>query len=156
MNLHKKKNLLSYLPIILTLVFYFAGAAMIKKADVEHLKKKGLATQEEYTYYDSEGEEHEGETLIEVHGLGTVLTYQNIYHASVILILPAIIIGTIVFGKGIDEIKCAVFANCIIGLFLIYLTTKEQILSTALFWLGIIAATFIDNSPTQERSHSHH
>lgn len=136
----------SYWPLILALVFYFAGVPFIHQGGVEHLKVMGIVNQEEYTYADSDGEEHEGETLMEVKGVGIVLTYKNVYFASVPMFFIAMFIGMIIFNhfdsrvKSEDSLKHIVFANCILGLILICLTTKQNIIPTILFWLGIISA----------------
>lgn len=131
--------------IVLALVFYFSGAFFMENPDIEPLKNKGIAKQEEYYYEDSDGEEHEGQTLIEIKGIGRVLTYSDIYLASIPLFLIAIFIGGFVLNNGEvfrnpDELKHVIFANCILGVLLIWLTTKGNIPSTVLFWLGIIAA----------------
>lgn len=68
-----------------------------KTPDIESLKQSGIATQEEYTYLDSEGEEHEGETLVEITGIGKILTYSDVYFAPIPLFLLAMLIGAFVF-----------------------------------------------------------
>lgn len=131
-------GLLMFIP----LVFYFAGAFFIHRADVEKLKKMGVAEQEEYTYYDSEGDEQEDETLISIIGIGDVLVYENIYFASIPLFFIAMIIGMVVY-RDMDskhELEHVVFANCILGLLLIRLSLPKNIIPTILFWLGIISA----------------
>lgn len=117
----------------------------IKPTNIELLKESEIASQEEYTYYDNDGEEHEEESLIEVTGIGKILTYKDIYFASIAMFLIAIIIGAIVFEGGIetrseDSLCHIIFANCVLGVLLIWLTSKETIVSTIFFWLGIIAA----------------
>lgn len=128
--------------ILIPIVFYIVGLIMIKPVDIDKLKDKGYAEQEEFTYFDSDGDEHEGETLISVSGLGKVLVYKDIYLASTSMLIIAYIIGAIVYrdtdGKlGMQHI---IFANCILGLLLIWLTSKANIIPTILFWLGIISA----------------
>ena len=123
--------------VLLTLLFYVAGVFCMKTPNVEELRQSGVATQEEYTYVDSEGEEHEGETLIDITGIGRVLTYKDVY--------LALIIGAFLFTKEGDivnsgELRHVVFANCIIGVFIIWLTPKTNILSTILYWLGIVSS----------------
>ncbi|MBO4588404.1 MAG: hypothetical protein J5711_05830 [Bacteroidales bacterium] len=142
-----KKNGFGFL-LILTLVFYIAGIFFMKPTDIEGLKEKGVAQQEEYTYEDSDGDEHEGLTLISIAGVGKILTYKDIYISSVSIWLLAMIIGCFL-EKGVETegeklFKYIIISNCVLGVLLIRLTTKEFILSTIFFWLGIITA-FIDS-----------
>ena len=138
-----------WLPFILTVAFYFSGAFFIKQPDIEKLKNMGIAHQEEYTYVDRYGEEHDDETLIEIKGIGGILTYKDIYGAAVALIVPSMFVGWLIFGSNgertpssKDSLKHIMFADCILGLLLIWLTSKENIPSTILYWLGIISAGF--------------
>lgn len=129
--------------LILAIVFYFAGAFFMKPVDVEPLKKMGLAQQEEYTYEDSEGEEYEGLSLIWIKGLGNVLTYKDVYLFSIPLFLLSLCFNFVIFGNEnyrYLELQCVVLANCVLGVLLFRLTTKGQIISTILFWLGIVAS----------------
>lgn len=137
MKLRSYRSLL----ILLPLIPYFAGAFFIKGNDLSYLSKIGVASQEEYTYYDNDGEE--SETLITLEGLGKVLTYSDVYIASVPMIVVFLTIGRIVFGDkdGRLQLETVIFGNCVLGVLLIYVTSKENILPTILFWVGIIIAT---------------
>ena len=129
--------------LILAIVFYFAGAFFMKPVDVEPLKKMGLAQQEEYTYEDSEGEEYEGFALIRLKGLGKVLTYKDVYLFSIPLFILSLFFSLLIFGVEEYrhfEVQCVVLANCVLGALLFKLTTKGFVISTILFWLGIIAS----------------
>lgn len=127
--------------IIFVLVFYFTGAFLMQSVDVESLKEMGIAKQEEYVYTDSNGDDHEGQTLIEIKGLGEVLTYKDIYLSSIPMFLLAALFGHFIFNKD-DTINYAMLANCVLGVLLVRLTSTGNIISTILFWLGIIAASF--------------
>lgn len=139
-----------WIPFILIIAFYTAGIILMKQPNIEWLKNAGIAHQEEYTYTDKDGEEHECESLIEIKGVGDVLTYKDIYLASIAFFVPAMIIGMIVFGENGDNFPTSkeslmhiVFANCILGVLLIWLTSKENIPSTIFYWLGIVSAMFL-------------
>lgn len=128
---------------IIPFAIYASGALLIEKTDISLLKARGYAEQEEYTYYDSEGEEREGETLIRIKGLGKVLTYSDVYLFSMPLFMVFPLIGRCIFGDdkgGNIDTKSVIFGNCVLGLLLVYLTTKGNILPTCLFWLGIIVS----------------
>ncbi len=142
--------------IVLALVCYFSGAVLMETPNVEPLKEIGVAEQEEYTYEDSNGDEHEGETLIDIRGIGRILTYRDIYLASIPIFFIALLFGGFILNNGDvfsnpDEIKHVVFANCILGVLLIWLTTVGNIPSTVLFWLGIIAAGHGDRIDKRKR-----
>lgn len=142
MNIIRKKPTLF---LIIAVAFYFSGVLFIKPDDIERLKEDGIVRQRDYTYVDSEGEEHEGSTLIEVVGMGKILTYRDVYFSSVGMFVVAMVIGALLFGGGEkttsdESLKHIVFANCILGVLLIRLTTKDTIWSTVMFWLGIIVA----------------
>lgn len=147
-----KKFYSSVWPLILALVFYFVGAVLVNQGDIDSLKEMGVVNQEEYTYTDSDGEEHEGETLMEVKGVGEVLTYKDIYSSSIPIFFAALILSSILF-KGSNngmQIKFIIFANCILGFLLIWLTTKQNIIPTILFWLGIISAASYKETNNEE------
>lgn len=131
--------------LVLTLVLYITGFFLIKSPDVGILKKAGLAEQEEYIVTNQDGEEYFAESLIDVKGLGKVLTYQEIYLFSIPLFFASMFLGCIIFNGGEISttrmsIRHAIFANCILGLLLIWVTSKANIPSTVLFWLGIFTA----------------
>ena len=133
----------TWFKLFLPVVFYFVGAAFIEKNTIDPLKRLGYAEQEEYSYVDRDGEEHEDETLIKIYGLGKILTYQDVYLASIPMFTLALLFGVFVHNgklENVDEVKYVVFANCILGAFLIWLTTRDNWIATLFFWLGIIAA----------------
>lgn len=119
----------------------------MNRQEVDYLKHIGIAEQNEYTYTTSDGEEHEGETLIDIQGLGPILTYRDVYLSSPALFLFAITIGCLSVGKNPLEtdsdrqLDFVVFMNCILAYFLIRLTTHENLYSTIFFCLGILAAS---------------
>ena len=128
---------------LLPVVFYTVGVTFIEKNNIEPSKRIGYAEQEEYSYYDRDGEEHEDETLIKIDGLGKILTYKDVYLESIPMFILALTFGYF-FKNGKleneDEIKYVIFANCILGILLISLTTRSNWGATLFFWLGIIAA----------------
>lgn len=128
-----------YIFIALAIICYFVGVAFITPNDVDTLKKKGISEQEEYTYIDNDGEEHEDKTLISIDGLGKVLTYRDVYFSALAMLVISMIAGRLSMGDK-EEFKHMVFGNCIIGVLLIYLTTKSNIIATILFWAGVVFA----------------
>lgn len=131
--------------IAITVLFYFTGFMLIDSQDVSQLKDAGLAEQEEYVVTNQDGEEFIEESLIDIKGLGKVLTYQEIYLFSIPLFFASMILGCIIFNGGEISttrmsMKHAIFANCVTGLLLIWVTSKANIPSTVLFWFGIFAA----------------
>lgn len=133
----------TWFKLFLPVAFYVAGIAFIERNNIEPLKQLGYAEQEEYSYVDRDGEEHEDETLIKIDGLGKILTYQNVYLASIPMFILALIFGVFVNNgklESVDEVRYVVFANCILGALLIWLTTRDNWIATFFFWLGIIAA----------------
>lgn len=130
--------------LLIPLAFYFTGFFLIEPTDIEQLRAEGVAEKEEYVYTDSEGEEHEGQTLITVKGLGEVLTYKDVYMSSIPLFILSMIFGKIALNSD-NELGCAAFANCIIGVFLLWLTSRTTIISTAMFWAGILSVGFVEN-----------
>lgn len=152
--MNKKKINSPLLLLALALVFYTTGFFFVKPMDIDSLKEAGIATQEEYTYIDQDGEEHEDETLITINKIGKILTYKDIYLASVPMLLIAMVIGAVLFGSGMkttsnDSLRHIIFANCVLGVLLIWLTSKGTIISTLSFWLGIISAYFALNSSSK-------
>ncbi|MBQ6047388.1 MAG: hypothetical protein IJL38_07225 [Bacteroidales bacterium] len=140
-----KINIKSYIPIFLiglSIVLYIAGVFFIN-SDTDPLLRTDIAQQKEYTYEDSDGEEHEDVSLIKIQGIGKILCYRDVYKLSVTFWLVALVVGTITFGFKIstqNEIKYIIFTNCIIGAILIYIATKDNIIPTIFFWSGIIVA----------------
>ncbi len=139
----KRKQFLSSSWILLfPIAFYVSGLFLIPNENIDHLKRIGYAEQHEYTWYDSDGEEHEDETLITIDGVGRILTYKDLYFSAITLFVPALVLGGIVFGQRVNGIKCLIFCNCLIGVTLLKLTTSQHLTSTILYWTGIAAAFF--------------
>lgn len=137
--------------LVLSVALYVGGFFFIKPTDIGQLKEIGVAVQEEYTYIDNEGEEHEGESYIKIAGIGNVLTYKDVYSASVAMIVIAMVIGAVLWGDGVkikshESLRHIVFANCILGVLLIWITTKETIVPTIFFWSGIVTAYIVVRS----------
>ncbi|MDE6247524.1 MAG: hypothetical protein K2M41_06755 [Muribaculaceae bacterium] len=131
--------------LILSIVFYIAGLFAMQKIDIEELKKTGAAEQEITTYINSDGEEQESESFIEIDGIGPLLTYKDIYLSVIPFTIISCILGRMIFNST-DEIRFMIYTNCIIGLLLVWLTTWANALSTILYWCGVIAGSFIPNS----------
>ena len=122
--------------------FYISGIFFLPEENIEYLKRIGYASQEEYTWTDREGEEHENVTLLSIDGVGKVLTYNTIYLSLIVLSIPSLVVGRLLFGEYANEIKCLIFCNTLIGITLLALSTREHIMSNILYWLGIISACF--------------
>lgn len=139
----KRNKRIKRLHIILGFIFYFCGLFLIKSVDIENLKQLGVAHQEEFLYTDSEGEEYEDITLIDIKGVGKIFTYRDVYLEGFTMLILALIMGEVYFGRG-EMGKCIIFAECIIGVLLLRLTTKANILPTILFWLCVVATYVAD------------
>lgn len=130
--------------LILTFVIYVLGFVLLKSPDVSQLREYGLGERDSYFVTNADGEEYVSESLIRIDGIGKVLTYKDVYLFSFPLLFASLIIGSIMFNGGVStsrmDIKHAIFANCVLGLLLIWVTTKENIIPTILFWLGILTA----------------
>lgn len=131
--------------LILTFVIYVLGFVLLKSPDVSQLREYGLGGRDSYFVTNADGEEYVSESLIRIDGIGKVLTYKDVYFFSFPLFFLSMIMGCIIFKGGEIstskmDIKHAIFANCVLGLLLIWVTTKENILPTILFWLGIFTA----------------
>lgn len=127
----------------MAIAFYSAGVICMMKPDSETLNRSGLGEQEEYTYYDSEGEEHTSVLLYNIEGVGKILTYRDAYFLCIPLFVISLFFNRIAYGEekhGEHEFHTVIFDNCLLGVLLIYMTTKGYILSTVFYWLGIIAA----------------
>ena len=141
---------------IFTLVLYVLGFILMKSPDAAQLKEAGLAEREEYIVTNQDGEESMAESLLDINGLGKVLTYKDIYLFSIPLFFASLFLGCIIFNGGEIstsrmDMKHAIFANCILGILLIWLTSKANIPSTVLFWLGIFTTgigVFLDINAT--------
>ena len=131
--------------LILTFVIYVLGFVLLKSPDVSQLREYGLGERDSYFVTNADGEEYVSESLIRIDGIGKVLTYKDVYFFSFPLFFLSMIMGCIIFKGGEIstskmDIKHAIFANCVLGLLLIWVTTKENIIPTILFWLGILTA----------------
>lgn len=127
----------------------------MERQDISTLKEMGQAYQEQYAYYDSDGEEHEGQSLISVDGLGKILTYQDVYLVTIPMLILSCLLGRLLFNSR-DELRFMIYTNCIIGAFLLWLTTKPNIYATILYWCGIISAHYASkkNYPIQQSNDS--
>lgn len=137
--------------LIVAVAFYVVGAAFLKTTNIERLTESGIAQQNEYTYTDSGGEEHEEVSYIKSAGIGKILTYNDVYYASVAMFIIAMVIGGILWGDGLntksdESLRHIVFANCILGVLLIWLSSKETIWATVFFWLGVVMAYIVVRS----------
>ena len=122
--------------------FYLVGLFLIHRPNIEPLKQRGVIRQEQITYTDINGEEQEGETLLEIVGIGPVLSYRDIYLATIPFIVIACILARVIFNST-DEIRFILFTTSILGLLLIWLTTKHNIVSTILYWCTIITTSIM-------------
>lgn len=131
--------------LVLTFVVYLVGFILMKSPDVSQLRKSGLGERDEYFVTNADGEEYISESLLRIDGVGKVLTYKDVYLFSIPLFFASMFLGCIIFNGGEISttrmsIRHAIFANCILGLLLIWVTSKANIPSTVLFWLGIFTA----------------
>lgn len=136
--------------LLLSIVLYFAGLFLSPRQNIDLLKEFGMAKQEYTIYYDSDGDEHESESLIEICGIGPVLTYTDVYLAALPFLIVACLLGKIIFNST-DELRFMIFTNCVLGVLLLWLTSKPHILSTVLYWSGIVTASFIPNNHAKQR-----
>ena len=111
---------------------------------VENVNELGYAKQQPYFYTDKNQEIIEGGGLIEVEGIGKVITYQDVYIGAIVISFISLIFGAIIFYRdrsdmtNLEGLGYWMFGNCIVGAFLIALTTKANIPSTILFSLGLL------------------
>lgn len=134
--------------LVLSVFLYLAGLFLIHKPNIEHLKHCGVVSQEQIFYYDSDGDEHESESLIEVRGIGRILTYTDIYIATIPFLIISLVLAKIVFNST-DEVRFVIFTNCILGVLLLWLTSQSNVISTILYWSGIISASLIPKNDEQ-------
>ena len=143
--------------LVLSIIFYTIGAFCMNRQNIDYLESIGVAEQKEYTYTDSEGDEHEGETLIDLQGVGKILTYRDVYLSSPVLFVFAIVIGCFSTGQQPTEtdsdrqLDFVVFMNCILAYFLIRLTTHDNLYSTIFFCLGILTAGIRNSNSESKR-----
>ena len=126
-------------------VLYFAGFILIDNPDSSYLSEAQFGGREVAFVADHDGEVYLSESSdVEALGRVKVFTYQDVYLFSIPLLFASLIIGGIIFNGGVStsrmDIKHAIFANCMLGLLIIDITSKENIPSTVLFWLGIFTA----------------
>lgn len=126
--------------LVLTISFYIIGGMLIRE-NVPYYNK--YIQQEHFILTDEEGEEYEDDGLIEIEGVGSVLSYKEIYQCTIPFLIISCILARVIFNST-DEIRFMIYTNCILGLLLIWLTTKSNIPSTILYWCGIITASFAD------------
>ena len=142
------------------LLFYLAGAFLMNGVSVEKVNELGYAKQQPYFYTDKNQEIIEGGGLIEVEGIGKVITYQDVYFGAIVISFLSLIFGAIIFYRdrsdmtNLEGLGYWMFGNCIVGAFLIALTTKANIPSTILFWLGVLSieyARILERKETAEK-----
>lgn len=122
--------------------FYLAGVFMMPKSNIDSLKQNGTIKQEQTIYYDNNGEEHESESLMTIKNLGPILTYKDIYFATIPFLVISLVLARIIFQSE-DELRFGIYTNCIIGFLLLWITTAASIIPTILYWSGIVVASFI-------------
>lgn len=125
--------------LLLAVCFYFVGVFLIYE-DKTYLQRNGIQ-QEIVIYTDNDGEEHEEEGLIEIQGIGYVLRYKDIYLSTLPFLIVSCFLARVVFNST-DEVGFMLYTNCILGLLLIWLTTKGSAVSTILYWCGIITTSY--------------
>lgn len=130
---NKIKVDVSTLLLFITLCLYLTGGFLIREEETS-------VQRESFVYYDSEGEEYEGEKLIEIEGIGKVLSYSDIYLSTLSFLIISAILAKVIFNNSSPE-WFLIYTNCILGLLLIWLTTKSNVISTILYWCGIITAS---------------
>ena len=131
--------------LILAGVLYFVGFILIDNPDSSYLSEAKFGGREVAFVADHDGEVYLSESSdVEALGKVKVFTYQDVYLFSIPLFFASMIIGCIVFNGEVStssmDIKHIIFANCILGFLLLEVTTKENIIPTILFWLGILTA----------------
>ncbi len=135
--------------LIIPLTLYMLGALFIPKSNSDKLKQTGLAYQEEYTWVDKEGEEHEEQSLLTVYGVGRVLTYVDVYSSLIVLFIPILVAGRLIYGECQDERRTLLLGASIIGFGLISISTTENVVSSVCYWVGIIAFSVITGQKSE-------
>lgn len=129
--------------ILILVVGLYIGGGFALPHTKEYIQDTGVIHQTEMIYADDEGEEREDVSLIEIEGIGKVLDYKNIYiEATISLLIISCLLGRVIFNST-DEIRFMIYTNCVLGILLLCLTTKPYMLSTFLYWCGIIVASFL-------------
>lgn len=132
--------------ILLAFLLYSVGVCFIAEEKPQHiLGETTIVPRKEYVYTDSEGEEHESKTLIEMRGIGKIITFKDIYLSAVSLMIPILIVGRITLGNS-NELQHLLFGFCIIGVFLVWVSTKHNTLSVILYWLCIMTLSLLNNN----------
>lgn len=134
------KNNKVMLCILLIFALYMAGAILINPIDVDSLAQKGIISAK----CESDN------SVIKINGVGNVLTYRSVYLASLLMLIIAPLVGILLFKGGSigdsdshEQIGWIILANCVLGVLLLSLTSKCNIPSTILFWLGIFVAIYL-------------
>jgi hypothetical protein len=139
--------------LALPILFWLIGLLLIKPTNILQLQEMGVTHQEECIGYDNENGEYEGVSLIEIDGIGSVFAYKDIYLSSVLFLVLSLILNQLIFKGKANETRCIIFANCLLGVLLIRVTSSANIIPTVLFWLGIVAASFYESgSPVMRES----
>lgn len=70
-----------------------------------------------------------------------VLTYNNIYFAAIPMCIVSLAMGMIFFGK--ENYQNAIIANGVLGLLLIWITSKGTVIATILYWLSLVSLHYV-------------
>lgn len=129
---------------IMPLVLYAVGAILMKTPDLGRLREVGLTHQEEHVIVNPDGGEYYAtDSMVEIDGIGSILTYRDLYYFAVPLFFASLFLGCLIFKGTIStsemDTRHVIFSHCILGLLLIWVTSKENIPSTVLYWLSIFA-----------------
>lgn len=131
-----------YYTLIFALLLYIAGIVAMQKENSLYEHDTAVVQRQNRVYVDNEGEEHDSESLMEIQGVGFVLAYKDVYLSTFVLIIPFLIAGKFVFGEQ-NELLPVLFGFVVIGMFLIWLTSKPNIYSTIFYWLGILTLSLL-------------
>ena len=112
--------------------FYFIGFFFIPSSDLSYVVDSKIMNTIGHIHPDEEGDYNIDDYSIELKGIGKILTYKELYITPMLLCIWFII-------AGVDNKKSVPFMVSIIGILLIYLTTRDKIIPTVCFWLSLIA-----------------
>ena len=134
--------------LLLAVCCYIAGGFLIHE-DKINMRNKSIH-RETVVYVDDDGEECEVDGLIQIEGFGSVLSYRDVYLSTLPFLIVSCILARVIFNSA-DELRFMIYTNCILGLLLTILSTKSNIFSTILYWIGIITASFANKETKHER-----
>ena len=134
-----KELLLLFIPLFL----YVIGGLFIKENDYDLLIKKNVLLNE-YSMDD----EQPHFIKPKIKGIGAVITYNTLYLSAIPLSILAMLLGGIIYNnwkvfENTNELEDVLFVNCIIGLLLIFTTSKPTIIPTIFYWCAIISGYII-------------